>query len=131
MIRARVTPKSRGQALHLTLFILLHSSAHRCIAYPKSFIEEPADPEFSRAAKAAWARLIQKVYEVDPMRCLRCGTEMRVLALIEDELVIEKILKHLHLWDPCTQSQALPAEDIDWPSNSQLPMTYAPLPNIT
>ncbi len=40
------------------------------------------------------------------------------MALIEDEPVIEKILKHLHLWDPCTQSQAPPTEDIDWPSNS-------------
>ncbi len=40
------------------------------------------------------------------------------MALIEDEPVIEKILKHLHLWDPCTQSQAPAVEDIDWPSNS-------------
>ena len=40
------------------------------------------------------------------------------MALIEDEPVIENILKHLHLWDPCTQSQAPPTEDIDWPSNS-------------
>jgi hypothetical protein len=55
---------------------------------------------------------------------------MRLMALIEDEPVIEKILKHLHLWDPCTQSQAPPTEDIDWPSNRQIPLTYAPLPDI-
>ena len=27
--------------------------------------EAPVDPEFSRTARAAWARLIQKAYEVD------------------------------------------------------------------
>lgn len=55
--------------------------------------ETPVDPDFTRAAKAAWARLIQKVYEVahrdvggrkrrelvfeDPMLCPHCGEEMR------------------------------------------------------
>jgi hypothetical protein len=34
--------------------------------------------------KAAWERLISKVYEVDPMVCDRCGSLMRVLAVITD-----------------------------------------------
>jgi len=38
--------------------------------------------------------------------------------------------KHLHLWNPSPPSQAPPTEDIDWPSNSQIPLTYAPLPDI-
>ncbi|MCP4041364.1 MAG: hypothetical protein GY731_05310 [Gammaproteobacteria bacterium] len=53
---------------------------------------EHVDPELSRAAKQAWARMIQKVYEVDPMMCPKCGTEMRIMAMIEDNGVIEKIL---------------------------------------
>jgi len=69
-------------------------------------------------------------YEVDPMLCPHCGAEMRLMALIEDEPVIEKILRHLHLWEPRPPSQAPPTEDIDWPSNSQLPMTHVPLPDI-
>jgi len=64
------------------------------------------------------------------MLCPHCGAEMRLMALIEDEPVIEKILKHLHLWNPSPPSQAPPTEDIDWPSNSQIPLTYAPLPDI-
>ena len=84
------------------------------------------DPIFSCAARAAWARLIQKVYEVDPMLCPHCGEEMRLMALIEDEPVIEKILSHLHLWDPRPTSKTPPTEDIDWPHNSQIPLTYAP-----
>ena len=66
----------------------------------------------------------------DPMLCTNCGAEMRLIALIEDELVIEKILSHLHLWGPRPPSQPPPTENIDWPHNSQIPLTYAPLPDI-
>lgn len=45
-----------------------------------------------QAAKAAWAKLIRKVYEVDPLECPKCGAQMRVIALIEDPAVIERIL---------------------------------------
>jgi hypothetical protein len=92
--------------------------------------EAPVDPDFARAARAAWARLIQKVYEVDPMSCPHCGEEMRLMALIEDPPVIEKSLKHLHLWDPRPPGQAPPTEDLGWPDHSQLPLTYTPLPDI-
>ena len=30
--------------------------------------------------KANWARLIRKVYEVDPLKCTRCGATMRIIA---------------------------------------------------
>jgi hypothetical protein len=88
------------------------------------------DPDFRRNARAAWARLIQKVYEVDPMLCPRCGEEMRLMALIEDPPVIERILQHLHLWDPRPPGPDPPAEDLGWPDNSQIPITYGPLPDI-
>jgi hypothetical protein len=32
------------------------------------------------AANAAWARLIRKVYEVDPLECPKCTGPMRVIA---------------------------------------------------
>jgi hypothetical protein len=56
--------------------------------------------EFSRSAKAAWARLIRKVYEVDPLLCPRCGESMRVIALIDDPAVVKSIVPHLALRDP-------------------------------
>jgi hypothetical protein len=46
-----------------------------------------------------WARLIQKIYEVDPLICPRCQGTMRIIAFIEDDMVIKKILKHLGLWE--------------------------------
>ena len=60
-------------------------------------IEQPA---FSAGdLRRNWARLIQKIYEVDPLQCPACNGAMRVVAFIEDEQVVRKILKHLDLWD--------------------------------
>jgi len=36
--------------------------------------------------------LIQKIYEVDPLTCPKCQGSMRVIAFIEHEDVIKKIL---------------------------------------
>jgi hypothetical protein len=45
--------------------------------------------------KRAWARLLAKVYEVDPMVCPKCGAEMKVIAVIEDRDELKRILRHL------------------------------------
>ena len=45
-----------------------------------------------------WARLIQKIYEVDPLLCPKCQGKMRVIGSIEDPSVIRAILEHLGLW---------------------------------
>jgi hypothetical protein len=41
------------------------------------------------------ARLIQKVYEVDPLKCPQCGHEMKVIAVITDPHEVQKILECL------------------------------------
>lgn len=46
-----------------------------------------------------WARLIQKIYKVDPLLCPKCHGSMQIISFIEDEMVIKKILKHLNLWE--------------------------------
>jgi hypothetical protein len=46
-----------------------------------------------RERRRQWARLIAKVFEVDPLRC-SCGGTMRVIAFILDPKVIRKILQH-------------------------------------
>ena len=48
----------------------------------------------STGYKQAWARLLAKVYEVDPFVCPRCGSEMKVIAVIQDAEEIKKILAH-------------------------------------
>jgi hypothetical protein len=60
------------------------------------------EEELSRAAaRRRWPALIKRVYEVDPLRCPKCGGEMRVIAFIERRQrdVIRKILEHCGLWE--------------------------------
>ena len=54
---------------------------------------------YRKKCRANWARLIQKIYEIDPLTCPNCGGTTRVLAFIEEAAVIRKILDHLGLWD--------------------------------
>ena len=61
-----------------------------------------------QAARAAWAKLIRKVYEVDPLLCPKCGAQMRVIALIEEPTVIERILSWFRLWAPLPASGPAP-----------------------
>jgi hypothetical protein len=84
---------------------------------------EPAN-EARQAAKAAWAKLIRKVYEVDPLICPKCGAPMRVIALIEDPAAIERILSWLGLWEP--PPACGPPPPAERPS---LPLTYHPVPD--
>ena len=43
--------------------------------------------------------LFRKFMRFDPLICSKCQEEMRVIAFIENEQVIKKILKHLSLWE--------------------------------
>jgi hypothetical protein len=50
-----------------------------------------------RPRRLAWADLLQRVFEVDALRCPRCGARMRLVAAIEDPDVARKILACLDL----------------------------------
>jgi len=45
----------------------------------------------SKAFRKNWARLIQKIYETDPLCCPKCSGKMKILSFIEDPEVIKKI----------------------------------------
>jgi hypothetical protein len=53
----------------------------------------------SRAFRKNWARLIQKIYQVDPLLCPKCQGSMKIISFIEEPDVIRTILVHLNLWD--------------------------------
>ena len=46
--------------------------------------------ESSKEHRKNWARLIQKIYEVDPLTCPKCSGKMKVISVIEDQDVIKK-----------------------------------------
>jgi hypothetical protein len=64
---------------------------------PAPGMTEPDTP-YRRKCRMTWAALIKCVYEVDPLKCPRCGGEMRIVSFIEQKLVIEKVHRHCGLW---------------------------------
>ena len=52
-----------------------------------------------RIPSAKWRELIKKVWEADPLLCPKCQKEMRIVSLINERDVIERILRHLGLWE--------------------------------
>jgi hypothetical protein len=80
------------------------------------------DTTYRRKCRMTWAALIKCVYEVDPLKCppriqpdvrlneqprvrlhvvpgANCGGEMKIVAFIEEKMVIEQILRHCQLWN--------------------------------
>ncbi|MBI5418223.1 transposase, partial [Candidatus Poribacteria bacterium] len=45
---------------------------------------------------STWARLIKRIFEVDPLCCKKCGGEMKIIAFITNRTEVKKILKHIH-----------------------------------
>ncbi len=87
-------------------------------------------PPAAARRKTSWARLIQKVYEVDPLECANCGATMRIIALIDDGDVIERILKHLNVWDPPLAVLSPAGPDPPWPQGATIPLIDHPVPDI-
>jgi len=63
---------------------------------PRRASEPEADdvPEWVTQRRRSWARLLRRIYEVDPLVCPRCGEEMKVVAVITDPVVVDRILAH-------------------------------------
>ena len=69
------------------------------------------------------ARLIKKVFNIDPMICPSCNGNMKIISFIEDQRTIKKILMHLDLWmnhDP-------PEDDVPVFSIGNLQLELEPL----
>ena len=71
--------------------------------------------ESSKESRKNWSRLIQKIYEVDPLICPKCSGKMKVISVIEDSEIVKKIVKHLGLWD----QKARPPPNANAPPNAQ------------
>ena len=60
--------------------------------------EPPSHPDpGDRARRIRWAALLQRLFEIEALRCPRCGSTMRLIAAIEDPMVARKILECLKL----------------------------------
>ncbi len=53
----------------------------------------------SQARRAMWAELLRRVYDVDALRCPRCGGELRGIAALTERSAVRELLAHLNLDD--------------------------------
>jgi len=116
---AEFTQHIPPQGAHLIRYYGYYSNKSRGMR-KKAATEQSAKPSSGDDASGAaptrctktWAMLIKRVYEVDPLSCPRCGSEMAVVAFIDPPQgeVIEKILRHCGLW---RHSAARPPPDVE------------------
>ena len=81
-LRAAVTPAHRGVGT---------------VKQPPADAPKPARP---RHVAMSWARRLKRVFGIELEGCARCGGKLRIIASIEEPLVIAKILSHLQRTAP-------------------------------
>jgi hypothetical protein len=57
--------------------------------------DDDADHEHTRKRRLLWAQLIRRIFEVDPLECPECRGQMRVIAVITDPPIVDRIMRHL------------------------------------
>ena len=68
--------------------------AARCTPQVASATDGDADAPAS-PSRASWARLVRRIYEVDPLLCPRCSGPLALVAVITEQKVVTAILRHL------------------------------------
>ena len=100
---AALVPKPR---VNLTRYhgVFAPNSAHRSQVTPagRGRGNPPKDPgkeqqttPGERHAAMSWAQRLKRVFNIDIQTCSACGGAVKVIACIEDPVVIDKILTHL------------------------------------
>ena len=119
---AALVPKPR---VNLTRFhgIFAPNSKHRALITPAKrgkgpparVADDPPTPAEWRASMT-WAQRLKRVFNIDIETCRDCGGAVKVIACIEDPVVIRKILDHLKCKDetrepvPKPKSRAPPGQ---------------------
>ena len=78
--RINVTPAKRGKG-----------SANKL----EGKVKKNADLSVGEHKEMTWAQRLKRVFNIDVTICNRCGGAVKIIACIEDPLVIKKILDHL------------------------------------
>jgi hypothetical protein len=97
---ARVTSHIPDKGQVMVRYYGLYANAHRGKVKKASLSPSAlrlVEEDLKRIASKGWAAMILKVYEVDPMVCLKCGGRMKVVAFITEYAVVDRIIDHLKL----------------------------------
>ena len=57
--------------------------------------KDDSESEWLKKRKSTWAALIKLIYESDALLCPSCHIQMKIISVIKDGVVIDKILDHL------------------------------------
>jgi ferredoxin-like protein FixX len=113
---AALVPKPR---VNLTRFhgVFAPNSKHRALVTPakrgkgnKSHAHNETEERtlVERHSAITWAQRLNRVFNIDIESCVECGGAVKVIACIEDPVVIEKILSHLEGKAATQESNLLP-----------------------
>ena len=123
---AEVTQHIPNKGEHQIRYYGFYSNKKRGMRRDKSAAAVPGQPEpdtaFRRKCRMTWAALIKCVYEVDPLKCPKCGGEMRIISFIDEDVIIRKILKHCGLWKE--QAPRPPPEEKPPPEVEETKLDY-------
>jgi hypothetical protein len=77
----------------------------------------PAAASPRHGSNLRWAQLMQRSFGYDVLACPRCGGRLRLIALIEDPAVIQRILRHLGLPSDVPAARSVRAPPLPFPSS--------------
>jgi hypothetical protein len=73
--------------------------AREVAAVLQSAADDIAGPDSpGRNHRLAWAELMRRAYAWEVLVCPRCGGPTRLIAVVQEPAVCERILKHVGLW---------------------------------
>ena len=111
---AALVPKPR---INLTRFhgVFAPNSKHRALVTPakrgkgnKARVPDEPPTSAERRASMTWAQRLKRVFGIDIETCPACGGAVKVIACIEDPVVIKRILDHLKQKADANEPSPLP-----------------------
>ncbi|MCI0603703.1 transposase [bacterium] len=127
---AKVTSHIPEKGSQLVHYYGAYSNAHRgrraklgdsSVARTHCNKEAQSETEWTKLRRKSWAALIRLVYEADPLLCPKCRNQMKIVSVIKDGPVIDKILAHLqYKFEPLPLAAVRPPPDTppEWDSFS-------------
>ncbi len=71
------------------------SRGARAAVGPRLAGPQPHPEPIPSPSRASWARLLKRIFEIDPLLCPACGSKMKIVSVITEPNVIDAILRHL------------------------------------
>ena len=96
LLLSRFLPVVPGQARRILCRIARHGSARAGCGKSEETDEQPTENTAQNyASRASWARLMTRILEIDPLLCIRCEAQMKIIVFLAEPDVVHKIVHHV------------------------------------